>query len=84
MRSSKESLEVGLHFLLWSETFPNFSVIDEETGLINKLEGHNDELFEAVRIVAGSSVVDAIFDLVEKGFNQLVDIVRVQKIASFS
>ena len=52
VRSSKESLEVGLLFLLWSETFPNFAFIDEETGLINKLEGHNDELFEAVRIVA--------------------------------
>ena len=61
--------------MLWSETFPYFSVIDEETGLINKLEGNASYLFETVQSVAGGGVVAAIFDPVEKGFNRLVDII---------
>ena len=77
--SGEESLEAGPRFLLWSETFPNFSVIDKETGLINELEGDANNLFEAVRSVAGDGVVAAIFDPIKKGFNQLVDIVRGAK-----
>ena len=65
--------------MLWSETFPNFAVINEETGLINKFEGDADDLFEAVRSVSSGGVVDAIFDLVKKGFGWLVDIVRGAK-----
>ena len=37
VRSGKESLEVVPRFLFWSEMFPNFAVIDKETGLINEL-----------------------------------------------
>ena len=37
--SGKESFETGPSFLLCSETFPDFAVIDEETGLINELKG---------------------------------------------
>ena len=43
------------------------------------MEGDADDLFEAVRSVAGGGVVDAIFDLVKKGFDWLVDIVRGAK-----
>ena len=39
VRSGKESLESGPIFLLCSETFPDFSVIDKYTGLINELDG---------------------------------------------
>ena len=77
--SGEESLEIGPSFLLCSEMFPDFAVIDEETGLINDLEGDADYLFEAVRSVAGGGVVTAIFDPVEKAFNQLVNIVRGAK-----
>ena len=62
-----------------SETFPYFSVINEDTGLINELEGDGNYLFEAVRSVAGSGVVAAIFDPVKKGFDRLVNIVRGAK-----
>ena len=58
------------------ETFPGFTVIDEETGLINELEGDANYLFEAVGSVTGSGVVTAIFDPVKKGFNRLVNIIR--------
>ena len=39
VRSGKESLEAGQSVLLRSETFTDFSVINEETNLINELEG---------------------------------------------
>ena len=39
VRSGEESLETGPSFLVSSETFTGFAVRDEETGLINKLEG---------------------------------------------
>ena len=65
--------------MLWSETFPNSAVVDEETGLINELEGDSNDFFEALRSVAGDGLVNAIFDLVEKEFNRLVHIVRGAK-----
>ena len=65
--------------MLWSETFPKFAVIDEETGLINELEGNADDLLEAVRSVSGGGLVAAIFDPINKGFDRLVDIVRGKK-----
>ena len=37
VRSGEESIETSPSFLLCGETFPGFSVINEETGLINKL-----------------------------------------------
>ena len=40
--SGEESLENVPSFLLCSETFPDFSVTDKETGLIKKLEGDAD------------------------------------------
>ena len=81
MGSGEESLETGPIVLLFSETFPYFAVIDEETGLINELEGDADYLFEAVGSVAGAGIVTAIFDPVEKGFNRLVNIVMGAKTA---
>ena len=69
---------------LCSETFPGFSVIDEDTGLINELEGDANYLLEAVGSVAGGGVVTAIFDRVEKGFDRLVNIVRGAKKTAFS
>ena len=39
------------------------------------MEGDSDDLFKAVRIVAGGGVVAATFDLVEKEFDGLVNIV---------
>ena len=72
----KESFEAGPSFLLCGETFPGFAVIDEETGLIDELEGDANDLFKAVGSVTGGGVVTAIFDPVEKGFNRLVYIIR--------
>ena len=40
--SGKEDFETSPIFLLCSETFPGFAVIDEETGLINEMEGDVD------------------------------------------
>ena len=56
VRSGEESLEAGPSFLLCSETFPEFAVINEETGLINELEGNADYLgFDLlVNIVRGA------------------------------
>ena len=45
VRSGEESSEAGPSFLMCSETFPGFAVIDKETGLINKLEGDANYLF---------------------------------------
>ena len=60
VRSGKESLEFGPHFLLWSEMFPNFAIINKETGLINELEGDAYDLFETLWSVADGSIVAAI------------------------
>ena len=62
--------------MLCRETFPGFAVIDEETGLIDNLEGDANYLFEAVGSVTGGGVVTAIFDPGEKGFNRLVYAIR--------
>ena len=79
VRSGEESLETGPSFLLCIETFPGFAVINKETGLIDELEGDADYLFEAVGSVAGGSVVTAIFDPADKGFDRLVNIIRGAK-----
>ena len=65
--------------MLCRETFPRFAVIDEDIGLINKLEGDANDLFEAVGSVTGGGMFTAIFDPVEKGFNRLVYIVKGAK-----
>ena len=83
VRSGKESFETGPIFLLCSETFPGFAVIDKETGLINDLEGDADYLFKTVGSVSGIGVFTAIFDRVEKGFDWLVNIVRGTKNSVF-
>ena len=51
--SGEESFEAARSFLLCRETFPGFSVIDEETGLKDKLEDDANDLFEAVGSVTG-------------------------------
>ena len=79
VRSGEESFGTGPSFLLCSEMFPVFAVIDEDTGLINELECDSDCLFEAVGSVSGGGIITAIFDPVEKGFNRLVNIVRGAK-----
>ena len=79
VRSGEESLETGPSVLVSSETFPGFSVIDEETGLINELKGNADYLFKAVGSIVGGRVVTKIFDPVKKGFDRLVNIVRGAK-----
>ena len=79
VRSGEEILETCLSFLLCSEKFPGFSVIDKETGMINKLEGDVDYLFKDIGSVDGGGVVTAIFDPVEKRFDRLVHIVRGAK-----
>ena len=76
VHSGKESFEAGPSFLLCRDTFPGFSVVDEETILINKLEGNANYLFKAVDSVTSGGVVTAIFDPVEKGLNWLVNILR--------
>ena len=76
VRSGEESFESGPSVLLCREMFPGFAVIDEETGLINKLEGDANDLFEAAGSVTGGGVVTEIFDPVEKGFNWLVYIIK--------
>ena len=72
----EESFEAGPSFLLCGETFPGFAIVDKETGLVDKLESDANVLFEAVGSVNGGSVVTAIFDPVEKGFNRLVYVIR--------
>ena len=74
--SGEESFEAGPSFLLFREMFPGFAIIDEDTGLIDELEGGTNGLIESIGIVTGGVVVTAIFDPVEKGFNWLVYIIR--------
>ena len=62
VRSGEESFETGPSFLLCSDAFIGFAVIEEKTGLINELEGNSDYLFEAVGTVAGGGVVTANID----------------------
>ena len=52
----------SVQVFLCRETFPGFVVIDEETGLIDELEGDYNDLFEAVGSVTGGSVVTAILN----------------------
>ena len=66
VHSDEESFEAGPSFLFCRETFPGFAVIDEETSLLNKLEGNANYLFEAVGSVTGSGVVTAIFDQLKR------------------
>ena len=77
--SGEESFETGTSFLLCSDTFTGFAVIEEESGLINELEGDADYLLEVVGSVSVGSVFTSVFDPVEKGFNLLVNIVRGAK-----
>ena len=62
--------------MLYSKTFTGFAVINEETGLIDELEGDANDLFEAAGSVTGGGIVTSIFDPVKKGFNRLVYIIR--------
>ena len=62
--------------MLCRETIPGFEVINEDTGLIDYLEGDANDLFEVVGSVTGGGVVTAIFDPVKKGYNRLVYIIR--------
>ena len=57
VRSREESFEAGPSFLLCRETFPGFSVINEETGMIDDLEGDANDLFKAVGSVTRGGVV---------------------------
>ena len=77
VRSGEEIFETGPSFSVCSETFPGFLVIYKETGLIHEMEGAAYYFFEAVGSVASSGIVTAIFNPVEKGFDRLVNIVRV-------
>ena len=61
MCSGEESFEAGPSFLLCREIFPGFSLINEETGLLENLEGDANYLFEAVWSVAGGGLVDTIW-----------------------
>ena len=63
----KESFEAGPSFLLCGETFPGFSVVSKETGLVDKKESDADDLFEAVGNVTGGGIITAGFDPFEKG-----------------
>ena len=65
VQSGEEIFEAGPSFLLCRETFPGLAVIDEETGLIDDLEGNANDLFKAVGSVTGGGVVTAIFDPVK-------------------
>ena len=76
VRRGEEMFVAGPSFLLCRETFPGFASIDEETGMINELEDNVKDLFEAIGSITSGSVVTAVFDPVEKGFNWLVNIVR--------
>ena len=62
--------------MLCRETFPGFSVIDEETGIIDYLEGDANDIFKAVGSVTGGGAVTVIFHPFKKGFNRLVYIIR--------
>ena len=76
VRCCEESFEAGPSFLLCGETFPGFEVVDKETGLVDEPESDANDLFESVGIFTGGCVVTAIFDPVEKGFNQLFYVIR--------
>ena len=67
VRSGEESFESGPSFLLCREAFPGFAVVDKETGLINELEGDDNDLFEAAGSVISGGVVTAIFYPGRKG-----------------
>ena len=76
VRCGEEGFEAGTIVLLCRERLSGFAVINEETVLIDELEGDANDLFEAVGSVTGGGVVTAVFDPVEKGFNRLVYIIR--------
>ena len=72
----EESFEANPSFLLCGQTFPGFSVVYKETGLVDELKIDTDDLFEAVGSVAGGGIITAVFDPVKEGFNLLIDVVR--------
>ena len=72
----RRKFEAGPSFLLCGETFPGFSVVDKDTSLVDELEGDSNYLLKALGGVTGSGIVTPIFEPVEKGFNQLVCVIR--------
>ena len=69
VRCRKESFEGNPSFWLCGQTFPGFSVVYKEAGLVEDLKIDTDDLFEVVGSVAGGGVISAVFDSVEEGFN---------------
>ena len=62
--------------MLCGETFPGFTVVENETGVVDELESDDNDLFDTVGSVTGGVVTTTIFDPVEKGFNWLVYVIR--------
>ena len=62
--------------MLCEQSFPGFSFVYKDTGLLDELESNADDLFEGVGSVTGGGVITAVFDSFEKRFNWLVDVKR--------
>ena len=66
LRSGEESFEAGPSFFLCGEIFPEFAVVDKETGMVDKLESDANDLFEALGSVTGGGVVTGILTLLKR------------------
>ena len=69
MRFGEISLELILSFVGYSMAFPNLAVFHEHVRSMDELEGVVGDLLGSVGREVGGSVIDVIFDLVEKGFD---------------
>ena len=51
------------------------AVIVEETGLEHELKRNSNDLGRGIGRVSGGGVVNRIFDLIDQGFERLIDVV---------
>lgn len=75
MRLSEIRFKLIPSFVGGDVALPNFTVFDKHSSGVNKLKGIVCDLLGRVGREASSSVVDAIFDLVEKSLDRQVGVV---------
>ena len=75
MAEGAVTLEMFPSLVSFWMAFPDFAVIEEHAGRIDKLIGGGDDLFGRVRSVSGCSKIDCIFDLIEQGFDGEVGVI---------
>ena len=73
--SGKKFLEVGPGLDVRRLASPQLAVFVKETGLEHELKSNSDDLGRGVGRVSCGGVANRIFDLIDQGFEWLIDVV---------